>query len=229
VLSAIDSNRTAVVVNSAEVFPGDIERNPDFILPAEEIKQAIRGVSGPRIDFLDVTALALALLGDSIAANIFMLGFAWQRGYLPLSDKSILRAIELNGESVPMNHQAFKWGRQAAHDLGSVQAVARSLRAKNETREKSKTLEEVIERRAAFLVDYQNAAYARRYQARVERAISSRSCPPRMNTKSRGFIRTVRFSASSTKISKAICGLNCISRRRSRSCSPRTISAARVK
>lgn len=169
VLSAIDSNRTAVVVNSAEVFPGDIERNPDFILPAEEIKQAIRGVSGPRIDFLDVTALALALLGDSIAANIFMLGFAWQRGYLPLSDKSILRAIELNGESVPMNHQAFKWGRQAAHDLGSVEAVARSLRAKNETREKSKTLEEVIERRAAFLVDYQNAAYARRYQARVER------------------------------------------------------------
>jgi indolepyruvate ferredoxin oxidoreductase len=168
VLSAIDPARTAVVVNSAEVFPGDIERNPDFVLPAEEIKQAIRSVSGARIDFTDVTALALALLGDSIAANIFMLGFAWQKGYLPLSDKSILKAIELNGESVPMNHQAFTWGRRAAHDLASVEAVAQALRAKSETREKSTTLEQVIERRAAFLVDYQNAAYARRYRARVE-------------------------------------------------------------
>jgi indolepyruvate ferredoxin oxidoreductase len=167
VLSAIDPQRTAVVVNSAEVFPGDIERNPDFILPAEEVKQAIRNVSGERIDFLDVTALALALLGDSIAANIFMLGYAWQKGYLPLSDESILCAIELNGESVEMNQQAFMWGRRAAHDLASVDAVAQSLRARNETREKSKTLEEIIDRRAAFLVDYQNEAYSQRYRARV--------------------------------------------------------------
>ena len=168
VLAAIDPRRTAVVVNSAKVFPGDIERNPDFVLPAEEIKQAIAAVSGERIDFLDVTALALALLGDSIAANIFMLGYAWQKGYLPLTDTSILRAIELNGESVPMNHQAFIWGRRAAHDLASVETVARSLRSKSETREKSRTLEEIIARRADFLTDYQNAAYARRYLARVE-------------------------------------------------------------
>ena len=176
-------NDTAVVVNSAEVFPGDIERNPDFILPAEEVKQAIRNVSGERIDFLDVTALALALLGDSIAANIFMLGYAWQKGYLPLSDESILRAIELNGESVEMNQQAFMWGRRAAHDLASVNAVAQSLRARNETREKSKTLEEIIDRRAAFLVDYQNEAYSQRYRARVAQvaALKPRALPARAN------------------------------------------------
>jgi indolepyruvate ferredoxin oxidoreductase len=167
-LSVIDPAQTAVVVNSAEVFPGDIERNPDFVLPAEEVKESIRRVSGTRIDFLDVTALALSLLGDSIAANIFMLGYAWQKGYLPLGDASILRAIELNGESVPMNRQAFMWGRRAAHDLSSVEAVARSLGPRSETRRISKTVDEIIERRAAFLVDYQNEAYSRRYRARVE-------------------------------------------------------------
>ncbi|QGM44597.1 indolepyruvate ferredoxin oxidoreductase family protein [Methylocystis heyeri] len=167
VLSAIDPQRTAVVVNSAEVFPGDIERNPDFVLPSREIKKAISDVSGERTDFLNLTALALTLLGDSIAANIFMLGYAWQKGYLPLSDASILRAIELNGESVEMNQQAFLWGRRAAHDFASVEAVASSLRSPSEARRKSQTLEEIVERRAAFLIEYQNLAYSQRYRARV--------------------------------------------------------------
>ncbi|MBI5312252.1 MAG: indolepyruvate ferredoxin oxidoreductase family protein, partial [Methylocystis sp.] len=101
--------------------------------------------------------------------NIFILGYAWQKGYLPLSDAAILRAIELNGESVPMNQSAFLWGRRAAHDLNSVLAVVESLRQPNRSRGKSQTLEELIERRAAFLVDYQSEAYAARYRARVEK------------------------------------------------------------
>jgi indolepyruvate ferredoxin oxidoreductase len=169
VLAAVEQGKTAVLVNCAEVFPGDIERNPDFVLPSEDIKQAIRRAGGPESTFIDTTALAQALLGDSIAANIFILGYAWQKGYLPLSDAAILRAIELNGESVPMNHSAFLWGRRAAHDLNSVLAVVESLRQPNGAREKSKTLDDVIERRAAFLVDYQNEAYAARYRARVEK------------------------------------------------------------
>lgn len=168
VLATVEQGKTAVLVNSAEVFPGDIERNPDFVLPSDAIKQAIRRAGGPETTFIDVTGMALALLGDSIAANIFILGYAWQKGYLPLSDKAILRAIELNNESVAMNHSAFMWGRRAAHDPKSVETVVESLRQRNETREKSKTLEEVIDCRAAFLVDYQNAAYAARYRARVE-------------------------------------------------------------
>jgi indolepyruvate ferredoxin oxidoreductase len=168
VLSAIDPSRTAVVVNSAEVFPGDIERNPDFELPSAAIRQSIRNVSGARIDFLDVTALALALLGDSISANIFMLGYAWQKGYLPLEEASILRAIELNGESVAMNKQAFAWGRRAAYDPAGVETAALALRPNGSVREKSQTLEEIVERRAAFLIDYQNKAYSDRYRARVD-------------------------------------------------------------
>ncbi len=168
VLSAVEQGRTAVLVNSAEVFPGDIERNPDFVLPSQEIKQAIRRAGGPETTFIDTTKLAQGLLGDSIAANIFILGYAWQKGYLPLSEAAILRAIELNGESVPMNHSAFLWGRRAAHDMASVQAVADSLHQPNRNHEKSKTLDEIIERRAAFLVDYQDEAYAQRYRARLD-------------------------------------------------------------
>ncbi len=168
VLAAVEQGKTAVLVNSAEVFPGDIERNPDFVLPSDAIKQAIRRAGGPESIFIDTTALAQALLGDSIAANIFILGYAWQKGYLPLLEASILRAIELNGESVPMNHSAFLWGRRAAHDLKSVEAVVESLRRPTEAKQRSKTLSDVIERRAAFLVDYQNEAYSRQYRARVE-------------------------------------------------------------
>jgi indolepyruvate ferredoxin oxidoreductase len=168
VLASVEQGKTAVLVNSAEVFPGDIERNPDFTLPSNEIKQAIRRAGGPETTFIDTTALAQALLGDSIAANIFILGYAWQKGYLPLSEAAILRAIELNGESVPMNHSAFLWGRRAAHDLMSVLAVVETVRRPNRNHEQSKTLEEIIERRTAYLVDYQNEAYAARYRARVD-------------------------------------------------------------
>ena len=167
VLAAVERGHTAVIVNSAEVFPGDIERNPDFVLPSDAIRQAIRRAGGPETTFIDVTALAQALLGDSIAANIFILGYAWQKGLLPLSEAALLRAIELNGESVPMNLSAFLWGRRAAHDMKSVEAVIESLRRPTAARTKSKSLDEIIERRAAYLVDYQDAAYAARYRARV--------------------------------------------------------------
>ncbi len=169
VLAAVEAGRTFVLVNSAEVFPGDIERDPDFTLPADQIKQAIRDAGRDKVDFLDVTALALALLGDSIAANMFMLGYAWQKGFLPLSEAALLRAIELNGEAVAMNHSAFMWGRRAAHDVASVEAVVSSLRERNETRDQSHSLDEVIARRVAFLTDYQNAAYAARYRSLVDK------------------------------------------------------------
>jgi len=175
VLSAVDAGRTAVVVNSAEVFPGDIERDPDFALPSEKIKQAIRRAAGERVDFLNVTSLALALLGDSIAANMFMLGYAWQKGLLPLSQEALLRAIELNGEAVPMNHSAFLWGRRAAHDLSSVEAVVASLRNRDLTRDKSKSLGELVDRRAKFLIDYQDAAYSERYRIRVDQVAQAES------------------------------------------------------
>ena len=71
----------------------------------------LRNAVGPEaVDFLDATRLATALMGDSIATNPFLLGYAWQKGMIPLSDEALLRAIELNGTAVEANKQAFALG-----------------------------------------------------------------------------------------------------------------------
>ncbi len=119
------------------------------------------------LDILDATGLATALMGDSIATNAFMLGFAFQRGAIPLSLEAIMKAIDLNGAAIEMNKLAFSWGRLAAHDL---QRVVTAARFKNSGAAPVKrTLDESIAFRAKFLTDYQNEAYSKRYLAEVER------------------------------------------------------------
>ncbi len=113
---------------------------------------------------IDATDIATRLLGDSIAANLFTLGYAWQKGLIPLSRESIAAAVTLNGAAVKMNLAAFAWGRRAAADETAVRAVAGG---KPEV--KSETLDEVIARRVSFLTSYQNAAYAETYRAFIER------------------------------------------------------------
>jgi indolepyruvate ferredoxin oxidoreductase len=124
-------------------------------------------VSASHLDILDATGLASALIGDSIATNAFMLGFAFQRGAIPLSLQAILKAIDLNGAAIEMNKLAFSWGRLAAHDL---QRVANAARFKNQDSVPVKrTLDETIAHRAGFLTDYQNEAYSKRYLEGVAR------------------------------------------------------------
>ena len=124
VLSTAKLGGTTMVINTAEILPGDFTRNADFSLPTERLKRAIRTAAGAeKTNFVDATRLATALLGNSIGANIFMVGYAYQLGALPLSAESIERAIELNGEAVPMNLAAFQFGRRAAFDLASVEAL----------------------------------------------------------------------------------------------------------
>jgi indolepyruvate ferredoxin oxidoreductase len=105
-------------------------------------------------------------MGDAIATNPFMLGFAYQRGLLPVSGEAILRAIELNNVAVEFNKRAFQWGRRAAVDLAGVERAAAPAKA----RKVPETLEEIVAHRRAHLIGYQNAAYADRYQALVDRA-----------------------------------------------------------
>jgi indolepyruvate ferredoxin oxidoreductase len=168
VLAGVRKDETGVVVNTAEIYPGDFTRNADFSLPTERIKRAIRQAAGEGVRFVDATGIATALMGNSIAANMFMLGFAWQQGLVPLEEASILRAIELNGEAIAMNQAAFAWGRREAADSAAVEAVAAPLRKPTGTRDIAQTLADRIARRVAFLTDYQNAAYAARYRAAVE-------------------------------------------------------------
>jgi indolepyruvate ferredoxin oxidoreductase len=163
--------QTALVVNTAEVMPGDFTRNADFSLPAERIKRAITVAAGREgVSFVDATAIATAVLGNAIAANMFTLGYAWQIGHVPLTREAIRRAIEINGEAVVMNLDAFEWGRRAAAEPERIAALATQAKEPTDSRHLSQTLDEVIERRAAFLADYQNAAYAERYRTSVERA-----------------------------------------------------------
>ena len=118
-------------------------------------------------------------MGDSIATNLFMVGYAWQRGLLPLSEASILRAIELNGASVESNKLAFQWGRMAAHAPAAVTEAATPKRSVPESQRLSGSLDEMVERRVKFLTDYQDAAYAKGYAdlvARV-RAAEARAVP----------------------------------------------------
>jgi indolepyruvate ferredoxin oxidoreductase len=178
VLAAMRPRETGVVINTAETYPGGFTRDADFTLPVERIKSAIRQAAGDGAAFCDATGIATNLLGNSIAANIFLVGFAWQRGLLPLSEISLMRAIELNGEAVEMNRQAFIWGRRAAFAPERVAAILEHAKQPPEDRRLSQSLDEIIERRSAELTFYQNAAYAQRYRlaiAKVEAAERSKA------------------------------------------------------
>lgn len=170
VLAAVKAGRTGLVVNTAEVMPGDFTRQADFSLPTERIKRAITAAAGREsVSFVDATAVATAILGNAIAANMFMLGYAYQQGLVPLSGAAIEQAIRMNGEAVAMNLSAFGWGRRAAAMPETVFAMMAELKAPTPSRTLSETLDEVIARRVAFLAEYQNGAYAERYRALVER------------------------------------------------------------
>src|SRR4051795_5354592 len=169
VLSTAKLGGTTMVINTAEILPGDFTRNADFSLPTERLKRAIRTAAGAeKTNFVDATRLATALLGKSIGANIFMVGYAYQLGALPLSAESIEKAIELNGEAVPMNLAAFQFGRRAALDLTSVEALIKPAPdATTDARRLSQSFDETVARRVAFLTAYQNEKYAARYKTFV--------------------------------------------------------------
>ena len=171
VLGAMKAGTTRVVVNTAEFLPGDFTRNTEFSLPTERLKRAITGHAGrDRSHFVDASRLATALLGNSIGANMFMLGYAYQLGALPLSAEAIERAIEMNGEAVPMNIAAFRYGRRAAVDPKALDALVEpSPQEQNDSLRLSQSFGETVDRRAAFLTAYQDASYARRYRNWVEK------------------------------------------------------------
>jgi indolepyruvate ferredoxin oxidoreductase len=111
-------------------------------------------------------------MGDSIATNPFMLGFAFQKGAIPLSLEALLRAIEINGAAIEMNKQAFTWGRLAAHDMSRIRSV---IQFKSRAGAPARTLDEQIALRADFLADYQDQAYADRYRAGVDKVRKAES------------------------------------------------------
>ena len=165
-LATLREGVTRAVLNTHETPTGDFVMDTNTSLPGARLRRSVADAVGESaIDALDATALATALMGDSIATNPFMLGYAWQKGLVPLTLDSLLRAIELNGTAVEANKTAFHWGRAAAVD------VARVAEAAGVTVERAvpKTLEERIALRVEALTAYQSRRYAKRYQALVDR------------------------------------------------------------
>ncbi|TDH35030.1 indolepyruvate ferredoxin oxidoreductase family protein [Pseudohoeflea suaedae] len=163
VLAAVREGETEFVVNTAEVMPGDFTRDADFSLPSERIKRAILKAAGPeRTTFFDAALTANRLFGNAVAANMFMLGIACQRGALPVSAGAIERAIELNGQAVAMNIDAFRWGRRAISEPEAVLALAGGMQDAEVA--PPETPEQLIAHRAKHLASYQDAAYAARYR-----------------------------------------------------------------
>ena len=174
-VSKMDKGHTAAVVNTQETPTAAFTRDPDFQFPGQRMHALIeQAVGRESCSFVDATRLATALLGNSIATNLFMLGFAWQRGLVPVGEEALMAAIELNGVAIEANKRAFLWGRRAAHDPAAVEAMA-TPKEPVEDLQISHGLDEVIERRGAFLTDYQDAAYAARYRALVERVRTAES------------------------------------------------------
>lgn len=169
VLAAVRENHTIFVANTAEIMPGEFTRSADFSLPVERLKRTIREATGDgKSHFFDATRTAAMLFGNSLGANMFMLGFAFQHGGLPLSAEAVEKAIELNGEAVAMNLAAFRWGRRAAHQPDFVRGLVGQSGGSAESAATVQTIEDVIARRAEFLTAYQNPAYAQRYLDHVE-------------------------------------------------------------
>ncbi|MCW2240495.1 indolepyruvate ferredoxin oxidoreductase family protein [Azospirillum canadense] len=173
-LARIRPEKTRAVLNTHEAITGDFTRDPSKRLNLRQLAARVVAACGDAsaVEQIDATAIATALLGDSIAANLFLLGFAWQKGLIPLTAESIERAIELNGAAVAMNRAAFAWGRRAAVDRCGVEAAAAGGPVPvniPDHRRLSESLDELIRRRGAQLAAYQDEAYSARYHETVER------------------------------------------------------------
>jgi indolepyruvate ferredoxin oxidoreductase len=167
-VSKMRPGRTFAIVNQHEQPPGTFAQNPDWQYPAESVEALItESVGGTQaVDFINATKLATALMGDSIASNLFMMGYAWQKGRIPLSEAALLRAIELNGVAVESNKRSFLWGRRAAVDFKRVEKVATPTQAV--VVQMPQSLENIIKKRVEFLTGYQDAAYAASYEELVQ-------------------------------------------------------------
>ncbi len=165
-LTRLNDQISHAVINSHESATAEFTRNPDAQVPGKAMREALMdAVGADKTHFIDATRLATRLMGDSIATNLFLLGFAYQQGLLPLSAEAIEKAITLNGVSTELNLQAFRWGRRAVLEREAVEKLARPAELAEPI---GQTLKEIVDWRVDFLTQYQNSAYAKRYRDKVE-------------------------------------------------------------
>ncbi|MCF7981924.1 MAG: indolepyruvate ferredoxin oxidoreductase family protein, partial [Pseudomonadales bacterium] len=186
-LAKLHRDRSYAVINEYESITSAFIRDGDATFPTQAMKQTIMTEVGEeKASFIDATKIATALLGDSIGSNLFLLGYAFQKGLIPVSADAIEQAIALNNVAVLFNQHAFEWGRHAAHDLDRVLELA------NVDARRHKfliDLDEVVAWRKNFLTDYQDSEYAAQYQQFVDEI--------------RGFEQQ-HFSANDNRLTEAV-------------------------
>jgi len=159
-------NRTRILINHSEVPSGQFVRNRNASIGMDERIEALAGAVGAgNIVVIAANALMESLLGNTVYANVFLLGHAWQQGMVPVSDAALLRAIELNGVNVEDNQRAFQLGRLAAV---APETLTQHVDT-GDTTPRERTLDALIAHRKRLLTDYQDADYASAYEAFVAR------------------------------------------------------------
>ncbi len=167
-LQRMRAGRTHVALNAHSAPTAAFVKNTDWQNPADQcVAEIAQAVGAEGLGLFDANRVAVQTLGDSIFVNPMILGYAWQKGWVPLGYEALMRAMELNDVAVALNQAAFAWGRQCAHDWAAVQAALAP--AHTVQFHKPVGVDDVVARRVAFLTDYQNAAYAASYASLVER------------------------------------------------------------
>ena len=165
-LSRMMEGRTRVALNSHSAPTAEFVKNTQWQNPADSCAADIASTVGLHgLASFDADHLSAQLMGDTIYINPMLLGYAWQKGWVPLSLDALKRAIELNEVAVAQNLTAFEWGRHAAHQLSAVEALLKPLQIISF--KKRDRLEDLIATRIEFLTAYQNAAYAKQYESYV--------------------------------------------------------------
>jgi len=173
-LEKMNPSRTRAVINATLTPTAAFVSNPDWRLPGSDLSHDLADACAKQsAAFVPAAELATALLGDSIATNMFMLGYAYQKAWVPLSGASLERAIEVNGVAVEFNRKAFAWGRRAAVDLERVRRIATPAEVIPIEQHFSRNLEELVERRVQFLTGYQDASYAEKYRTLVNKVAAA--------------------------------------------------------
>ena len=165
-LARLHPDRSRAVINDYETATADFIHDPAYQFPSSDLKNAIsRETVKSGTEFVSATRIARDLMGDTIASNLFLLGYAFQRGLIPVSADAINQAIKLNGVAIPLNQSAFLWGRRAAVNLDAVLSQIDEHRLPDQPLE---TFDDVVDWRYDYLTQYQNEAWAERYLAQLE-------------------------------------------------------------
>ena len=168
-ISKINKKHTNMVINSHVAPTSNFASNPDLDLSSARMIKGLKEIASPELmHIVNATKFATSLMGNSIAANLFLVGYAIQKGLFPISLSAIERAIELNGVSIDMNKESIYWGRLAAVDIKKLETITS---ADNKSIDYSDSLSSMIDDRYNFLISYQNIKYAEKYKSLIHKII----------------------------------------------------------